>query len=61
MFDSIKDKILSLLEELNNDKPENFICPVCGFYCLGNGGVGCIDKPSMIERGLQGEEDTSRP
>jgi hypothetical protein len=20
-------------------------CPVCGYYCLGNGGMGCIDKP----------------
>lgn len=23
---------------------ENQSCPVCGIYCLGNGGVGCIDK-----------------
>lgn len=22
-------------------------CPVCGYYCIGKGGVGCIDKPSM--------------
>lgn len=27
---------------------ENAQCPVCGFYCLGNGGVGCIDKPAMV-------------
>ena len=20
-------------------------CPVCGFYCAGKGGKGCIDKP----------------
>ena len=20
-------------------------CPVCGYYCLGKGGVGCINKP----------------
>lgn len=19
-------------------------CPVCGYYCLGKGGLGCIDK-----------------
>ena len=25
------------------------ICPVCGYYCLGNGGLGCIDKPYLIE------------
>lgn len=24
-------------------------CPVCGYYCLGKGGFGCIDKPSMID------------
>lgn len=24
-------------------------CPVCGYYCLGNGGHGCIDKPSMVK------------
>jgi len=23
-------------------------CPVCGYYCLGKGGYGCIDKPSML-------------
>lgn len=22
-------------------------CPVCGYYCLGRGGIGCIDKPAM--------------
>jgi len=29
---------------------EEFICcPVCGYYCLGKGGHGCIDKPSMVK------------
>ena len=23
-------------------------CPVCGYYCLGKGGIGCIDKPSLM-------------
>jgi len=27
--------------------PEDIQCPVCGYYCLGKGGIGCIDKPSM--------------
>ena len=22
-------------------------CPVCGYYCNGNGGIYCIDKPKM--------------
>ena len=29
-------------------KAEELQCPVCGYYCLGNGGVGCIDKPSLV-------------
>jgi hypothetical protein len=24
-------------------------CPVCGYYCLGNGGMGCIDKLRLFE------------
>lgn len=27
---------------------ENEHCPVCGYYCLGKGGVGCIDKPGLV-------------
>jgi len=26
------------------------ICPICGYYCLGKGGLGCIDKPNEKER-----------
>ena len=22
-------------------------CPVCGYYCTGKGGKGCIDKPTL--------------
>ncbi len=28
-------------------------CPVCGFYCLGKGGVGCIDKPEAIHNRIK--------
>ena len=31
-------------------RPEDYICPVCGYYCLGKGGVGCIDKPSLVNK-----------
>lgn len=24
-------------------------CPVCGYYCIGKGGFGCIDKPSLVD------------
>ena len=27
--------------------PEDIYCPVCGYYCLGRGGVCCIDKPTL--------------
>jgi len=33
-------------------KPINYddiICPVCGKYCLGKGGYGCIDKPNLFK------------
>ncbi|MBU1941443.1 MAG: hypothetical protein KKC68_06670 [Candidatus Thermoplasmatota archaeon] len=26
---------------------KDVMCPVCGFNCLGNGGIGCIDKPAL--------------
>ena len=26
---------------------QEIICPSCGYYCLGNGGLGCIDKPTL--------------
>ena len=29
-------------------KVEDIICPVCGYYCLGKGGIGCIDKPFYL-------------
>lgn len=29
---------------------EDLQCPVCGFYCLGNGGLGCIDKPYIVKK-----------
>lgn len=27
---------------------EDIQCPVCGYYCLGKGGYGCIDKPKLV-------------
>lgn len=29
-------------------KVQDEFCPTCGYYCLGKGGIGCIDKPSMM-------------
>ena len=30
-------------------------CPVCGYYCLGKGGHGCIDKPALKEKAMNHE------
>ena len=27
---------------------DDIICPVCGYYCLGKGRLGCINKPWLI-------------
>jgi hypothetical protein len=43
----------TLRTKLNEPEPKpvakNYeeTCPVCGYYCLGNGGVNCIDKPKL--------------
>lgn len=34
-------------EERVKQWQENIQCPVCGYYCLGKGGFGCIDKPKL--------------
>jgi len=33
---------------LRPSRVDDVICPTCGFYCSGKGGVGCIDKGSLI-------------
>lgn len=30
------------------EKPEDIHCPVCGYYCIGKGGVGCINKLAIV-------------
>ena len=37
----------SILEKYKNTQIQ---CPVCGFYCIGKGGFGCIDKPSFNKK-----------
>jgi hypothetical protein len=34
------------------NEPEDIHCPVCGYYCLGRGGMGCIDKPFLVEHDI---------
>ena len=41
-------KIMCFLFSKKEYKAEDEQCPVCGYYCIGNGGVYCIDKPSFI-------------
>lgn len=30
-------------------KAEDEVCPICGYYCLDDGGEDCIDKPGLIK------------
>jgi len=54
-----------IMDNLNRVKKEdlyeiykNEICPVCGYYCTGRGGIGCIDKPALC--GMPDWEITQR-
>lgn len=40
---------LAALNKYRNKKPEDLQCPICGYYCLGKGGLGCIDKPFLTK------------
>lgn len=43
------------MENVLHTEYEQTHCPVCGFYCNGKGGVGCIDKPKLY--GIEPVED----
>ena len=46
--------LIDWVREIWSEKdPEDIICPVCGYYCKGTGGYGCIDKPFLC--GLKDE------
>lgn len=34
------------IKKINIENGE-LICPICGFWCLGTGGQGCINKPDL--------------
>jgi len=38
---------------MSDESPFEIQCPVCGYYCLGNGGSGCIDKPALCGMPIQ--------
>jgi len=44
MSDALWQQFTQFCEELGMDQ-----CPVCGYYCNGNGANGCIDKPYLQE------------
>ena len=46
MFTKIK-AFLKLFKN-NENSADNIQCPVCGYYCLGKGGHGCIHKPDIF-------------
>lgn len=35
-------------EKITKYNVEDIHCPVCGYYCKGEGGFGCIDKLSLV-------------
>ena len=37
-------------EAIEDGNVEDLECPVCGYYCLGNGVFGCIDKLGYIKK-----------
>lgn len=43
----LKDCELFDEKQGRNTKNDNITCPTCGYYCLGKGGFGCIDKPNL--------------
>lgn len=45
-YDRINEILIKLTDLLGYDSA-NEHCPVCGYYCDGNGGIGCIDKPTL--------------
>ena len=36
-------------EAIENGNVEDIQCPACGYYCSGNGGICCIDKPTLFK------------
>lgn len=46
--------------EKEKDRAIDIQCPVCGFYCFGIGGHGCIDKPKLVEIEEDEEEKEER-
>jgi hypothetical protein len=47
--------ILQAIKAIFTLRSDEIFCPVCGYYCLGRGGKGCIDKPK-----LQGEKHDNK-
>ena len=50
-IDQMADQVERRLAEMRKDRetPATEIhCPLCGYYCLGKGGMGCIDKPWLV-------------
>lgn len=48
LVERVRQFVVAYITHKSQD-PANIHCPVCGYYCLGKGGIGCIDKPSLCE------------
>jgi len=55
-FQRLIDRWASPGDRAGDEDPAEIQCPVCGYYCSGNGGRGCIDKPFLYHKHYQKEE-----
>ena len=49
------------MPEMTVKEAEAIQCPVCGYYCAGRGGVGCVDKPFIYEQATKREAGKMDP
>jgi len=47
---SLLEKVIEMIEKEKRGEDFEELCPVCGYYCLSNGKVGCIDKKNSYIR-----------
>lgn len=52
-------QLFSEAGSVSETSAKEIICPQCGYYCIGKGGIGCIDKPFFVRFESRGkQEDT---
>lgn len=44
------------MKDVQETNIEDIQCPACGYYCLGDGGSYCIDKPLMVKKAKEAKD-----